>query len=290
MLLQATGAPMVLPKEDSRRLEVLFFGAPTANGPHHDPITRYRVLKKGLGTEGINLTYLEDPAVVFSAATLDRYDALLMYGNWNQHEPMPGEQLEALLGYVRKGGGFVPVHCASACYGGSPEFVRLVGARFQSHGGEEFQVRNVQPNHPILRGLEGYKAWDETYVHDQQADDREVLQVRDKEPWTWTRREGEGRVFYTAGGHDHRVWDLKRWRIAHLVWDGIDGSPTAQARALYPFRVVRPGHPNHNKYVYDTLIAERQTAPRFFRMGNYYSEIPNNVISSNPNLVRNPFH
>jgi len=219
MLLQATGAPMVLPKEDSRRLEVLFFGAPTANGPHHDPITRYRVLKKGLGTEGINLTYLEDPAVVFSAATLDRYDALLMYGNWNQHEPMPGEQLEALLGYVRKGGGFVPVHCASACYGGSPEFVRLVGARFQSHGGEEFQVRNVQPNHPILRGLEGYKAWDETYVHDQQADDREVLQVRDKEPWTWTRREGEGRVFYTAGGHDHRVWDLPEFHA--LLRNGI---------------------------------------------------------------------
>ena len=45
----------------ARRLEVLFFGAPTGNHPGHDPITRYRVLKKHLGDDGINLTYSEDP-------------------------------------------------------------------------------------------------------------------------------------------------------------------------------------------------------------------------------------
>ena len=44
------------------------------------------------------------------------------------------KQLDALVGYVEGGGGFVPVHCASACWGRSPRFVRLVGARFQSHG------------------------------------------------------------------------------------------------------------------------------------------------------------
>ena len=199
--------PLILPQPEARRLEVLFFGAPTENGPAHDPITRYRVLKKGLGLEGINLTYLEDPAVVFDPATLDQFDAVLMYGNWEQHGTMPPEQLKALVNYVEKGRGFLPIHCASACYGASPEFVKLVGARFQSHGGEEFSVRNVA-SHPILKDLDSFKAWDETYVHDRHADDREILQVRDKEPWTWTRRQGEGRVFYTASGHDHRVWDL----------------------------------------------------------------------------------
>ena len=150
--------PMVAPTADARRLEVLFFGAPTENGPHHDPITRYRALKKGLGIDGINLTYCEEPAKAFTKDYLEHFDAVLMYANWNQNEPMPADQLAALLGYVENGGGFVPVHCASACYGGSPEFIKLVGARFKSHGGEEFQVKNLKPNHPILKDLKGYKA------------------------------------------------------------------------------------------------------------------------------------
>jgi hypothetical protein len=89
---------------------------------------------------------------------------------------------------------------------------------------------------------------------------------------------------------DHRIWDLRRWRIAHIHFDGVAGSETAAARSLYPFRIVRPGHENDGKFVWDKILAPRQTAPRFFRMGNYYSEIPNNVISANPQLVRNPFH
>ena len=136
-----------------RRLQVMFFGAPTANGPHHDPITRYRVLKKALGTAGIDLTYDEDPAHAFRKERLAAFDAVLMYGNWAQNAPMPREQLVALLAYVDGGGGFVPVHCASACFGGSPQFVKLVGARFSTHGGEEFTVENVLPQHPILKDL-----------------------------------------------------------------------------------------------------------------------------------------
>ena len=210
LLLAGAGlaAPMVLPDAQSRRLEVLFFGAPTGNHEAHDPITRYRILKKGLGLEGVNLTYMERPEEVFRKETLDRFDAVLMYGNWDKTGEMPAAELQALLGYVEGGGGFLPIHCASACYGGSPEFVELVGAKFQSHEGEEFKVRDVAPDHPILKGLEGFTAWDETYVHSDFAGDRTVLQTRDDEPWTWTRTQGQGRVFYTAAGHDHRVWDL----------------------------------------------------------------------------------
>jgi starch-binding outer membrane protein, SusD/RagB family len=89
---------------------------------------------------------------------------------------------------------------------------------------------------------------------------------------------------------DHRVWDLRRWRTAHLVWDGAPNSTTANVYALYPYRVIRPGHPDHNKYVFDKFPASIQGAPRFFRPGNYYSEIPTTVIGANPKLVRNPFH
>ena len=88
---------------------------------------------------------------------------------------------------------------------------------------------------------------------------------------------------------DHRVWDLKRWRIAHEIWNGSATNPNAIPRALYPYRVVRPGHPTHDKYVYDKLTAPRFRAPRNFQLNNYYSAIPQGTLNNNPLIVRNPF-
>ncbi|QJD77053.1 RagB/SusD family nutrient uptake outer membrane protein [Spirosoma rhododendri] len=90
---------------------------------------------------------------------------------------------------------------------------------------------------------------------------------------------------------DHRVWDLKRWRIAHDVWNGNPSNPDAVMYALYPYRVVRPGDAaRHNKYVFMKLVAPRFRAPRQFQFGNYYSSIDQSVINNNPKIVRNPFH
>lgn len=90
---------------------------------------------------------------------------------------------------------------------------------------------------------------------------------------------------------DHRWWDIKRWRIAHQIYNGNSDSPIAMARALWPYRVVDPGNPErHNKYVFEKRIAPRFNQPLFFQMGNYYSAIPQDALNANPLLVRNPFH
>lgn len=90
---------------------------------------------------------------------------------------------------------------------------------------------------------------------------------------------------------DHRVWDLKRWRIAHEVWNGQSTAEDAVVYALYPYRVIRPSDPaKHNKYIFVKMVAPRFRSPRYFRMGNYYSSFDGYALLSNPNLVRNPFH
>lgn len=104
---------------------------------------------------------------------------------------------------------------------------------------------------------------------------------------TLARIQNERRV--ELAFEDHRVWDLKRWRIAHEVWNGSEGNPDAVLYALYPYRVVRPGHPTDNKYVFDKIRAPRFRAPRNFQLGNYYSSIDQNVLNNNPKIVRNPF-
>jgi hypothetical protein len=105
---------------------------------------------------------------------------------------------------------------------------------------------------------------------------------------TLARIQNERRV--ELAFENHRLWDLKRWRIADKLWNGNVGNPNAMIYALYPYRVVRPGDAARNgKYVFVKMVAPRFRAPRFFQLGNYYSSIDQAVINNNPKIVKNPF-
>lgn len=241
------------PSADARRLEVLFLGAPTANGPHHDPITRYRSLKRALGVTGINLTYSESLTEALRPEFLAQFDAVLLYANWPKLE---AAQEQVLFAYIAAGHGFLPIHCASACFGNSDKFIELVGARFKRHGGEVFSPVTIKPDHPIMQQLPALEAWDETYTHDRHNTDREVLQVRrdatGDEPWTWVRTHGKGRVFYTASGHDHRVWDTPAFQALlrnAIYWSVGDAAMAKLTKlgipALPDHEVLLPGYKRH---------------------------------------------
>ena len=188
---------------DAPPLKVLFLG----DKGHHRPADRAAQLIPVLANRGIEVTYSEAMADL-NPATLGKYDALMIYANTERITP---EQESALVDYVEGGGGFAPIHCASFCFLNSPRYIALVGAQFKSHGTGEFDVKVVDGSDPIMKGLEPFRTWDETYTHAKHNEkDRRVLQVRDEkgadEPWTWTRTQGKGRVFYTAYGHDNRTW------------------------------------------------------------------------------------
>ena len=184
-------------------LNVLFLG----DKGHHQPAERFKQLDAALAPRGITLTYtekLED----LNSATLARYDVLAIFAN---HTKLAPEQEKALLDFVAGGKGLAPIHCASACFGNSPAFIALVGGKFKSHGTGVFKETIVNAEHPIMQGLAAIESWDETYVHAaHNSEARTVLAERrdDKgaEPYTWVRTHGQGRVFYTAWGHDQRTW------------------------------------------------------------------------------------
>jgi putative membrane-bound dehydrogenase-like protein len=184
-------------------LRLLFLGDEAG----HQPRTRYEVIRPVLAARGIHLDYA-DSLDVLRPETLSRYDGLIIYAN---HPKITADQEKALLEYVASGKGFIPIHCASYCFLNSPRYIALVGAQFRSHGTGVFRPQVVRPDHPIMQGYEPFRSWDETYVHTKHNEQgRTVLEVRTdgdvKEPWTWVRQEGKGRVFYTAWGHDLRTW------------------------------------------------------------------------------------
>lgn len=98
-------------------------------------------------------------------------------------------------------------------------------------------------------------------------------------------------------------FDLKRWRLAHVILDGNAinetevtqniGSATkreTQPYSIWPYKYHNPGSPDDGKWLYKVLRLSRVTGSDRFRLGNYYSEIGQDLINNNPKLVRNPNH
>lgn len=116
---------------------------------------------------------------------------------------------------------------------------------------------------------------------------------------TFDRIVHERRVELAFEGHV--LYDNKRWRIAHQVWDGITLSETdllsgigtatkrnTQPYSLLPYKYHNPGNPNHGKYLFEIRRANIVTGVVNFRMGNYYSQIPDDFVARNPKLVKQP--
>jgi putative membrane-bound dehydrogenase-like protein len=189
--------------KDARPIKILFLGD---NG-HHQPVERFRQLQPVLAARGIDVSYTDQMAAL-NANTLAGYDGLIVYANITR---IGADQEKALLDFVEGGKGLIALHCASYCFLNSPRYVSLVGAQFQRHDTGVFRTTVAEAEHPVMRGYRGFESWDETYVHTKHnPKDRTVLEYREdtggKEPWTWVRTQGKGRVFYTAWGHDDRTW------------------------------------------------------------------------------------
>src|SRR5690606_5733708 len=100
-----------------RPARVLFLGH---DSEHHNAKAYLPILQAALAPKGFYFTYTADPDDLTDEVLKD-YDALMLYAN---HDAITEEQAKALLTYVRRGGGFVPVHSASYCFRNSEEIVK----------------------------------------------------------------------------------------------------------------------------------------------------------------------
>ena len=210
--------------------KVLFLGHTST---HHPSMALMPILGATLARKGIQLTHVATPEEALRPEVLAQYDALMVYAN---HKTLTEAQEQALVSFVEGGKGLIALHCASAMFTESPRYIPLVGGEFKSHGVGDFTAEIVRPDHPVMRGLAPFTTWDETYVHARHnPTDRTVLMERvddkGREPWTWVRTQGKGRVFYTAYGHDERTW--RNPGFQQLVEQGTTWAVSDQAREAW---------------------------------------------------------
>lgn len=116
---------------------------------------------------------------------------------------------------------------------------------------------------------------------------------------TFDRIVHERRVEFALEGQ--YFMDLKRFRIAHEVFDGVTmnvedlrsglGEATnrsTQPWALWPYKIYDLGNVNHGKWIFKEILPSRVTAADNWQLGNYYSSINNDILNNNPKLVRQP--
>ncbi|HWK03262.1 MAG TPA: RagB/SusD family nutrient uptake outer membrane protein [Puia sp.] len=116
---------------------------------------------------------------------------------------------------------------------------------------------------------------------------------------TFDRIVHERRVELAFEGHI--LFDMKRWRLAHKVWDGaptgladlvsnigVATKHSTQPWGLWPYKLYNPASPDNGKWLFKETLPALVTGTNRFLFGNYYSLIGNDVIAANPKIIRQP--
>src|SRR5262249_16000340 len=151
-----------------------------------DPDARVSVKRTVAGKEvAIETTALEEYSTPFrertgqivqrnhcgrvNAETLRKFDLVLFFttSTWTRDRgshPLTAQELQDLIAWVRQGGAFAGVHCATDTLHGT-DYGQLVGAVFAGHPWvQKVRVRVEDPGHPAARGLrDRAEIFDEIY-------------------------------------------------------------------------------------------------------------------------------
>jgi uncharacterized protein len=192
------------------------------------PLSKAILTQLGKNSGAFEVTATEETSE-FSTENLKRYAAVMFYTTGEL--PMSASEKTALLDFVRSGRGFLGVHSATDTFYTWPDYLDLIGGYFNGHPWHQtVTIEVADPSDPLVAFLgHSLQAEDEIYqISDFDYRGSHVLLRLDPGsvdlskpgvhrrfygwPLAWTRSYGEGRVFYTALGHEASVWQDARYQ------------------------------------------------------------------------------
>jgi type 1 glutamine amidotransferase len=213
--------------ETAARPQVLFVGGCRAS--YHqlepaEPFVRHVLESLGLGVDvtGIRHPDGDDRTIgdygALNADTLERYAALVLFTTGRGE----GEDIAAMLDFVRRGGALIGIHCAADSFTSDAAYIAALGGKFRTHPAPlDIAVEFVDTDHPVTQGLASFTVRDELYLFSDYDPSRVHLlaQTRsytgeglDPIPICWLRDEGKGRVFYLSLGHFPEAMASRDWQ------------------------------------------------------------------------------
>ena len=179
----------------------------------------------------------EDPLILESKKALEAYDAIV-FTMYNHKLPMISETAKKnLMDFVSGGKGFYVQHLGSGSFKDWDEFGKLCGRTWvmgtSGHGPRSvFAADIADPDHPITKGMKGFKIFDELYAKLQGDTEIHPLVTADSdwskntEPLVFTIKYGEGRSVHNALGHDYKA--IKHPSMKKLICRSVEWVATGQ--------------------------------------------------------------
>ncbi len=218
--------------------------------PHKSaPYAAKAVAQMGKKTGAFEATIEANPDVF--KKDLSQYDAIVLANVFledklfkaprdftKEEENRFTQQQKALVDYVKGGGGLVGIHLAAAEALGWPEFNKMLGGTYAGQAWQAFDkipvaVEDTESPLNAAFGGRGFTVKDDIYMFREPSlrEDIHVLSSVDtgkapKSIWaerpdgdyplSWVKKYGDGRVFYTALGHEPDMY-LNQSFLAHLL-------------------------------------------------------------------------
>ena len=233
-----SAAPDAAPARPAKPRKVLVWGHVWTHPPN--PFAERALEIVGRKT-GAYLAVVSDDPRLLLPDRLPQFDALVMN---NIHEPEPflpegfakldaerkdaARQLDAAVKrsipeYVRGGKGIAGIHAATAALAGWPEYGALLGGYYGGHIAQDVVIQLEDASHPVNACFAGQplRINEEIYIFREPYSRKDLrillsldlTQMADpgKRPdkdyaVSWVRQYGQGRVFYTALGHNAEVY------------------------------------------------------------------------------------
>ena len=165
-----------------------------------------------------------DGSAASGGPNLSNVDAIFFMGH--REVPLDASQREELLKFVREGKGFVAAHVGLTAFESWPEFLDLLGARFDGHPitGPGVVV-NERPDFPATKHFPAsFPFNDEFYQPKEHSRDKidvmlrldlsnvpasDSLHLKGDYPLAWAKMYGKGRVFFGSFAHSSETWDIR---------------------------------------------------------------------------------
>jgi type 1 glutamine amidotransferase len=155
---------------------------------------------------------------------LANVDAIFFMGH--REVALDASQKAELLQFVREGHGFVAAHVALTAFESWPEFLDLLGARFDQHPiVGPGTIVNENPDFPATRHFPSSFAFNDEFYQPKEHSREQIdvllrldlskvppnprLHLNGDYPLVWAKTYGKGRVFYSSLGHAAATWDIR---------------------------------------------------------------------------------
>jgi type 1 glutamine amidotransferase len=192
----------------------------------------------------------------------------VVLSNWNSwpdtEKSWPVTTRQAILEFIRAGGGFVTFHASTSAFYDWPEFKRITTAAWiadKTYHGEisETEVNVIKRSHPVTDGITGFHIFDELWTDAEINPGFEVLgtatnvQLKKnniaEQPAIMVSHYGRGRIFHTILGHDARA--MRNTGFKQLLLRGTEWAATGKVTQL-PARELQSSNDSLNYSWHET--------------------------------------